>query len=450
MHLGVPHPRLEARGRPFARLPRSRSRVDLRVLRPLTRGPQGQPSALRTPHGRPGVQGIFPTSRGQAPHGWPLVHHSITTGFLIPRGCYLALSASHPIPCPFPFRHIPSTAQSPRPLVSQSQGAVVWPVPHPFPSPVPRSHPSSRVYTPPGRQQPGGAGPQDPHPSGDRFVLLARVAPIQSPCSAHSARSPLHGPVRGVWPLFPCPGSIGLPVWWHENTACPGGCGRAGTPLHVPPLGFGGELCSLFCTLAPLVVLPSLMSSCRPGMADCPSDVCPSPLMAEGPSFCCSPHTWLGRAAVCVICALGHAGWAAHVIHPCLSTRTQPLFFLRLWPSRDATTRTPARAWMDGVLCCRAPPATSCPCRCPRCRVCASTLGLAGWAASGAPLHPTCPTCGRSDSCMVGVRSGVATCTHVWPAIPGQGPGSAWLFGPGTSVDRRSPPDDPVRGVPPA
>ena len=65
----------------------------------------------------------------------------------------------------------------------------------PFPpfSPVPRprsnplgccaapSHPSSRVYTPPGRQQPCGAGPLDPHPSRDRSVRLARVAPLPPP-----------------------------------------------------------------------------------------------------------------------------------------------------------------------------------------------------------------------------------------------------------------------------
>ena len=61
------------------------------------------------------------------------------------------------------------------------------------------------------------------------------------------------------------------------------------------------------------------------------------------------PHTLLGRVAVCVIRALGHAGWGAHVIHLCLGTRTQRalfvfLFLLLLWPSRDATTITPARA----------------------------------------------------------------------------------------------------------
>ena len=58
-------------------------------------------------------------------------------------------------------------------------------VPRPRPSPLGRcaapSHPSSRVYTPPGCQQPCGAGPLDPHPSGDRFVRLARVAPLPPP-----------------------------------------------------------------------------------------------------------------------------------------------------------------------------------------------------------------------------------------------------------------------------
>ena len=68
--------------------------------------------------------------------------------------------------------------------------ARVAPFPPPSLSPVPRPqpkplgccaapyHPSSPVYTPPGRQQPCGAGPLDPHPPGDRFVRLARVAPF--------------------------------------------------------------------------------------------------------------------------------------------------------------------------------------------------------------------------------------------------------------------------------
>ena len=59
------------------------------------------------------------------------------------------------------------------------------PMPRPRPNPlgccVAPSHPSSRVYTPPGRQQPCDAGPLDPHPSRDRFVRLARVAPLPPP-----------------------------------------------------------------------------------------------------------------------------------------------------------------------------------------------------------------------------------------------------------------------------
>ena len=140
MHLGVVHPRLEARGRPFPRSPSSRSRVNLRVLRPLTRGSQGQPSPLRTPHGRPGFQGIFLTPRGQVPHGWPMVHHSMATGFPIPRGCCLALWVSLPIPCPMPLCLIPAPAPFQRPMDSLPRRAVVRPQPQALPRPVPLSH----------------------------------------------------------------------------------------------------------------------------------------------------------------------------------------------------------------------------------------------------------------------------------------------------------------------
>ena len=80
---------------------------------------------------------------------------------------------------------------------------------------------------------------------------------------------------------------------------------------------------------APHAVQPSLMSSFGPRQPWYgPSEVCPSPFPAEGPSFICPRHTWLGRVAMCVICALGYARWAAHVTDLCLCTRTQP-FFLR-------------------------------------------------------------------------------------------------------------------------
>ena len=130
---------------------------------------------------------------------------------------------------------------------------------------------------------------------------------------------------------------------------------------------------------------------------------------------------YLARACCCV-CYLRPG--SCRVGSPCDPSvfghkNTARFFVLRLWPSRDATTRTHARAPMDGVLCCRALPATWCPCFCSPCCVCVSALGLAGWAALGAPLPPTCPGCDTSVSCMVGVRRGVATSTDVWPAIPG-------------------------------
>ena len=55
----------------------------------------------------------------------------------------------------------------------------------------------------------------------------------------------------------------------------------------------------MFCMRAPHAVQPSLMSSFRarhPLYG--PSELCPSPFSAEGPSFTCLRHTWLGRAAM--------------------------------------------------------------------------------------------------------------------------------------------------------
>ena len=203
MHLGVVHARQEARGRPFPRSPRSLSRVNPDVLRPLTRGPQGQPSPLRTPHGRLGVQSIFLTSRGQVPHGWPMVHQSAMTGFPIARSCCSVFSASphplvrnratsrSPVPCPVPDLGLFPASRA----FSFSSGCRVALAPRPSMSrPL---LPSSRVHTPPGRQQPCGAGPLDPHPSGDRFVRLARVAPFPPP-----SLSPVPRPVTHLR-LFP-------------------------------------------------------------------------------------------------------------------------------------------------------------------------------------------------------------------------------------------------------
>ena len=261
MHFGVVHPRLEARGPPFPRSPRSRSHVNLRVLRSLTRGPQGQLSPLGTPHGRPGVQGIFLTSRSQAPHGWPMVHHSMATGIPISRGCCVALSVSHLIPCS--------------------------PLPHPVTGPIPASsgfpflrgccaapfHPSSCVYTPTGRQQPCGAGFLDPHPSEDRFGApstgLSLLAPAPFPCAAsrHPPRpfprvprppgllgpscGPSHTPFSAPSPLpsIPCFYPTGPPAsLWR---------GPTGSASFLGTVRVSSTVCSLTAPLRLGAVLPS-------------------------------------------------------------------------------------------------------------------------------------------------------------------------------------------------
>ena len=176
MILGVVHPRLEARGRPFPRSPWSRSRVNLRVLRPLTWGSEGQPSPLRLSRS----SGHFTDFRWS---GSPLLAHgSPLHGDWFPTPTGLLLGAvglpshpmshspmPHPVTGPFPasrgLSSLPGccAALATRPSLSRPL------------------FPSSRVYTPPGRQQPCGAGPLDFLPSGDRFVRLARVAPFPPP-----------------------------------------------------------------------------------------------------------------------------------------------------------------------------------------------------------------------------------------------------------------------------
>ena len=58
--------------------------------------------------------------------------------------------------------------------------------------------PYSRVFTPPGRQQPCSAGPLDPQPSEDGFVRLAQFAPFPLPLSPAPSPFTLHS-------LFPSP-----------------------------------------------------------------------------------------------------------------------------------------------------------------------------------------------------------------------------------------------------
>ena len=105
---------------------------------------------------------LVPASRVFTPPGRLLPCGAGPLGPLPSRDCFVRLARVAPFPPPS-----------------------LSPVPRPWPNPLgclaAPSHPWSRVYTPSGRQQPRGAGPLDPHPSGDRFVRLARVAPLPPP-----------------------------------------------------------------------------------------------------------------------------------------------------------------------------------------------------------------------------------------------------------------------------
>ena len=183
--------------------------------------PSGRCAALAT---RPSPRPLVPASRVYSP-----------LGRLLPCG------AGPPGPLPSGDRFVRLARVAPFPPPSLS------PVPRPWPNPLgclaAASHLSSRVYTPPGRQQLRGAGPLDPHPSCDRFVRLARVAPFPPP-------SPVHRP--GPIPLgCRCARSV---------------CGVACTVSWASWLLFTG-------VLAPCVVLrvrrPGPPGSCSPPCTPC-------------------------------------------------------------------------------------------------------------------------------------------------------------------------------------
>ena len=170
----------------FPQVPLTREPTCTQAIDPGTSGSTLTPTDTSRPSRS---SGLFPTSRGQAPHGWAMVHHSMATGSPIPRGCCSVFSATPPTPLRSPAS---SLSPVPRPVTH----LCLFPAPLFFPFPwgccvvlatgpslCRRLLPFSRVFTPPGRLQPCGAGPLDPHPSGDRFVRLARVAPFPLPLS---------------------------------------------------------------------------------------------------------------------------------------------------------------------------------------------------------------------------------------------------------------------------
>ena len=186
MHLVVVHSWLESRGRPFRCLPGSRSRLNLRVLRPLTRGPHSQASPLRTPRGRLGSQEIFSISRAQVPHIWPLVHHSMATSFPMPRGCCVALS-------------VPSSTV----LICYRLGTTRSRAPRPISAPVPASR-----FPLPGGCCPALATPL-PWP---RHIIPSLIPcfnltrlPVNlwcTPAGSSSIRKPIHARCMGLFYLL--------------------------------------------------------------------------------------------------------------------------------------------------------------------------------------------------------------------------------------------------------
>ena len=109
----------------------------------------------------------------------------ICPALLCPPPCYFLFPVvasryrPHPgvpsgIPCLYPTGPPATHWRGPTPLsgdrfalvarVAPIPSTIPWPVPSspcysPLPGPIPVSHSASRVYTPPGRQQPFGAGP---------------------------------------------------------------------------------------------------------------------------------------------------------------------------------------------------------------------------------------------------------------------------------------------------
>ena len=142
---------------------------------PMSHSPLPHPGTgpFRASHGLPTPSGCCGALATRPSPPRPLVPSS---GVYTPPGCQQPCGAGPLDPLPSGDRFVRLARVAP--FQPPSLSPVSRPRPNPLGCCAATSHPSSRVYTPPGRQQPCGAGPLDPHPSGDRFVHLARVAPF--------------------------------------------------------------------------------------------------------------------------------------------------------------------------------------------------------------------------------------------------------------------------------
>ena len=172
MHLGVVHPRLEASGRPFPRSPRSRSHVNLRVLRPLTgdlrvnRHPCGHPTAVPEFRAFPRI----PLAR------LPMVGPLFTT----------------------PWR-----------LVSQSHGAVAWRYRPPFPSHVPFPFATSRHQ--PNQRVPWFSDPMGPL-CGPCYTPFLPQCPLPIPHPVFIPHRAASNPVARAHRILIHPGTVSCPL----------------------------------------------------------------------------------------------------------------------------------------------------------------------------------------------------------------------------------------------
>ena len=255
-------------------------------------------SPLQTPHGHPRVQGIFPTSVAKL----PMVGPWFTTPWQLVSQPHVAVvwRFCYPIPCHVPF-HYAASCHWPNPCVPwffDPTGLLCGPCHTPIlaPGPIPYLIPCLYPTGPPATQCRG--------PTGSSSIR----GPFHAPCSGRSYPIPFCRALGAFSSACSCPGRLATcpKSWPHWPTGVLAQehsvsmwLWPAGTPLHVSPLGLGGEVCSVFCMLAPQVVSPSSTSSFEPHMAECPPDVRPSPLLAEGLSFCCSPP-YLAQACCCV------------------------------------------------------------------------------------------------------------------------------------------------------
>ena len=158
-------------------------------------------------------------------------------------------------PCPshvpFPFassrhRPVPSVPWTPYPVGPSAALAT-------RPSPPRPLVPSSRVFTPPGRLLPCGAGPLGPLPSGDRFVRLPRVAPFPALSPGLSC-----GPIPS---LIPCLYPSGPPATlWRGPTGSlsirgPFRAPSTGCSLPAPFPSAAAPACCVFGVLGPVAAV---------------------------------------------------------------------------------------------------------------------------------------------------------------------------------------------------